>query len=395
MKFLLIIFYCLFELLLFGQNKSIIVYDIFNGTLDTIASVNFDENILSENTSYSLGCSNQSIEILDTNAPITNLYPGTQFTYKQKVAPNYDLTLFPIRTTVKLFQVNNNTIGQLCSGSFISRKHILTATHCIANINTNDLRNFDSLFISPIFNNGQSSPLFKNSFVTKIYFFQDWEIGKDDFTVLELSEPVGETTGWISIGFNADNSLLSNGVFYKFSYPSVTNLWLDSNHYNGDTLFYNYGLLDNISNDIIGVNNTSGIQGESGSSIIKIKNNNFYTTYGVLSLSQNLSHSRLTNWKYYAILSIIKDDLYPNSKSDKEKTVIYPNPCQSILNIKLIKPTMVNKIRLYNSLGELCKEKNVTKTCIQIDVFNLPNGFYLLHLISNDNIISKKVIINN
>jgi V8-like Glu-specific endopeptidase len=392
MKKSVLLFVSLMYMMAYGQKKSILIYDLVNGTLDSITNINYDTTVLSENTVYNLGCFNSSIETLSNTPPTSNVYPGSQFTYKKKVSSDFDLTNFPIRTSVKIFQTNNNTLEQLCSGSLISRKHVLTAAHCISNINSNLLRSFDSLYVSPIFDNGNFNTNFNSSYVSKVYFFRDWKIGGEDFAVLELAEPIGESTGWISIGFNTVDTLLTEGIFYKFSYPAFTS-WIDTNHYNGDTLYYNYGVIDRVNDNMIGINNASGITGESGSSIIKVENEQNYISYGVLSLASNLNHSRINNWRYYAIKSIIKDDLIIDDYSI-DNIILYPNPANSVVHIKNIKRAKVLELILYDNMGRRCLIQNEFKSCLDFNISNLSAGIYYLSIVTPESIITKKIIKN-
>jgi hypothetical protein len=221
---------------------------------------------------------------------------------------------------------------------------------------------------------------------------KNWDIGGDDIAILELEKPIGESTGWLSIGFDTLDQSLADGIFYKFSYPSVTNLWIDPNEYNGDSLYFNYGIVDDITNNTIGITNVIGIEGESGSSIIKIENDQSYISYGVLSLSFNLRHSRINNWKYFAIQSIIKDDIAMNTQFMNNDITVYPNPASQIIHVRKLSPFEIKEIKIYDNAGRLCIDQQEVDSCFEIDIYNLPNGYYYLSAVTAETIITKKII---
>ena len=249
----------------FSQKKTILVFDLENHQTDSLTLAAFDTATTADKTKFYIGSHNSATETLEQTAPFFNIYPGSSFTRKRKASLDYDLTKFPLRTSIKMFYRNNDTLHDLCSGSMVSRRHVLTAAHCVTGINSNVL-SYDSVYVCPAFDNGQPSSTFPCSWVEKIYIFKGWSMNGDDFALLRLKEPVGDVTGWISIGFEASDSTLKEGIYYKFSYPAITNLFIDSTTYNGDTMFYNYGKISLVSNNWIGVENARANQGESGRS---------------------------------------------------------------------------------------------------------------------------------
>lgn len=69
---------------------------------------------------------------------------------------------------------------------------------------------------------------------------------------MELEKSIGDDKGWISISFDSIDSSFLDGIFYKFSYPATTILSSDSNSYNGDTLYYDYGIADIVNDNSFG-----------------------------------------------------------------------------------------------------------------------------------------------
>ena len=67
----------------------------------------------------------------------------------------------------------------------------------------------------------------------------------------------------------------------------------------------------------------------------------------------------------------------------------YPNPVNNVLNIKLEEP-LINAnttydVRLYNGQGNQVRQQNFKGGIVQLNVSNLPNGFYYLHILDGLN----------
>jgi hypothetical protein len=212
------------------------------------------------------------------------------------------------------------------------------------------------------------------------------QLGQEDFL----------KTGWVSIGFNAVDSSLLDGIFYRFSYPAITIPFIDPNIYNGDTLYYNYGVADLANEHFLGISNTSGLPGESGSSLVKVVNNDFYTSYGVSSFSSNLLHSRFTNWKYFAFKSIIINDIGLGiTENGKENiTTVFPNPTSGYLTVICQDNQIIKRIDIFDVNGRKVMEKIVSSNQISLDLSGLPMGLYLLIADTGNHKIVKKIIKN-
>ena len=380
----------------FAQSKTILVFDLANETLDSITNIVVDTTIQSEATDYHIGNFNADVGILEQTAPTNNVFPSTQFTKKRKAVLDYNLSSYPIRTSVKIFYVDNDTLKNLCSGSMISSRHILTAAHCYSYSGLNsDTLKFDSLYICPVFDNGNSNPNFNCSYVNKVYLIKKWTISSEDFAVLELEESIGESTGWLGIGFDNSGEIFTDNIFYKFSYPNTPISLIDTFPYNGDTLYYNYGNVELIQN-WIGITQSNGVHGESGSSIIHIQNNQAYTTYGVLTFGINLRHNRLTNEIFYLIKHIIQDDIVLNNSESYQDSeiMVFPNPVNSYIKIANLSENQNVEITLFDTLGRLIYSNSNYQSTDEINISNLSNGNYYLRIKTNTATITRKIIKN-
>lgn len=383
--------YC--SLYIYAQKKPLLIFDLEKGTVDSIPLVQFDSTISAEKTAYHFGLFNNDVQHLEQQPPQTGIFKNSKFTRKKRVTDVYDLGKFPIRTSVTIsFQPLSETFDGGCSGSLISERHVLTAAHCVSRYKSDSL-SVKTYAVCPVFNNGEKHSSFDCSEVQKVFFFKGWNIGTSDIAILTLKKPIGHQTGWLSYGFDKEDTRLADGIFYKFSYPSIHLPIHDPNIYNGDTLYFNYGIVDWLRPSTISIDNTNGIPGESGSSIIKIKNNSEYTSYGTLSLSSKLTHSRIQNWQFYTFKQQIEKDILssPAFPNNWEDVFLYPNPSSHHITVQS-RLSRIQNIQIYDNLGRLIQEQKMNTIKERLVLQHLPSGLYHIKIVTSKDTFLRKFI---
>jgi hypothetical protein len=72
-------------------------------------------------------------------------------------------------------------------------------------------------------------------------------------------------------------------------------------------------------------------------------------------------------------------DYTDSEASENQRFKVYPNPFRNKILIKSPVKTTATRISLYNTQGQLLKQKTNTSTTNQIDTSDLPAGVYVLH----------------
>lgn len=225
---------------------------------------------------------------------------------------------------------------------------------------------------------------------------KNWSSGWQDIALIELDEPIGDKTGWIGFGFNHADSAFDEELFYKFSYPGAYLPQFDSNHYNGDTLYYGFGKAE-VGQQIVPMivsPGVTGIRGESGSSIIAVKNDDYYTSYGVLSWALDIQHRSFDNEIFYALKNVIGGDLLSTSELTNSTSTItpFPNPSAGFIGFQNPSELTFDHLQLTNQLGQVVLQLGAFETQSGLDISHLPDGMYYLALDGEGGVKTYKIV---
>ena len=363
-----------------AQESRILSLDLETGITDTFPLPNFDETIESSETTFSIG--NFNNEITQLPEELNELPSGVSFTPRKRAALDFELTDFPLRTNVKI--ILNGTDGSQIehSGSMVSKKHVLTSAFFFFDFNTNEPFSKEIL-VCPAFDNGMTNPEFECCLVTKIHRFEEWNrIGKD-FALLELEQDIGDETGWIGIGFNNNDEFFMDNLFHKFTYAD-SNIWeRQPQFHNGDTLYhFNGGINDIQANRLRIRNNLDGTDGEGGSSLIKLKNDQSYTSYGVQNYISGLVHSRFQNWSFFGLKEIMKNDITTSTRNNLnlEGLYVFPNPVKNIVHLNKLPYKKIDHIDVFDYSGRKVLHFLGEEVDRSFDMSNLIDGLYLINV---------------
>jgi len=392
-----------FQLLTYPQTEHLLVYDTRTKKIDTLKTILPTGHKSYGHTSWYIGSDN-GFSFLDTLKP-AKPFNNSGFTDFKPAHLFYPVNNFPLRTAIKLFVMRNDTLRQKCSGIIVGKNLILTASHCACSRDTitgGSVFN-DSLYVAPSYDNGRMNALYSKVKVIKTYIpisnLKSW-LAKD-IALIKTEEPIGLITGWVGIGFDEDDNFYKENVFQKFSYPGIRDLYDSTRIYNGDTLYYNYGLLDIVESDMFGYD-IYGIPGQSGSSLIYTNNEQFFSV-GVLNFASFSAHHRIRKDIYYPFKEIIEEEnsLLQNSYEnviDFNLLNAYPNPFNSSTNIIywLKKGSSVN-LTVYNNLGQevmvlVNKFQEAGKYRINFNLANSSSGVYFYKLFVNGYSKTGKVV---
>ncbi|MBI1937827.1 MAG: T9SS type A sorting domain-containing protein [Ignavibacteriales bacterium] len=385
---------------LFSQIDSLISYENKTKEIKIVLQSYSSEDKNFDFTQRDYG-TEEGFVFLPTDKP-TNTYSGAGFIDYTPVQNFFSVNDYPIRTAVKLFRYENDSIKQTCSGIMITADLVLTACHCIQYYDkvANKYLFLDSLLAIPAYDNGRENPSFRSGTSQKYFFFKSalYHPLTKDIAIIKLREPIGIKTGWIGIAFSDDDNFFRNNLFHKLSYPGTVDVSDSTRVYYGDTLYYNYGTLDLIDGFYIGYN-IFGIPGQSGSSLFYTDNNQYYS-FGVLNWATKSRHMKINKDMFYAFKQLIENNI-PNKEipNNYYLSEAYPNPFNQSTKVNYVIPANSSvQISVYDILGRVVRSlvsEYQTKGNYEItfNANNLASGIYFIRMRSGDFISTKKIIL--
>lgn len=373
--------------LLGQEGRRMISYDFRTGVYDTLETLPIDSTITSDQTDPYFGWGRNALNLPQV-APVADIYPNSAYTVRRPAAELWDLNAFPASAAVKTLALSGDSAYGICSGSFISRKHVLSSAHCYLQFNADSVVR-EGIRVCPSFDNGTANSGFGCTDVVKLYFFESWYSDFEDLVVLEVEEPLGSAVGYLGIGYAEDADLL-NKIYHKFSYPSIYFPQVDSTVYNGDTLYFGYGVVDEVRPQFLRIQNTYGIPGESGSSLVQSES---FITYGVSTFSPAQGHSRIEAKHFVMMREIIRNELEQEPNSYFEEVRIYPNPAREVVHIESSAPHSIDRVEVFEMNGRLLESVSTSESITSIRIHDYPKGIYLIRVHGPWGSITKRLVV--
>ncbi len=385
--------------IIYAQTDTLINYNLETKQTHLYNPISIDTTKMFDHSEWNYG-TESGLDLLALSPPEFTFH-NSGFTDFIPARNLYSVNNYPVRTAVKIFFITNDSLKQKCSGILVAKNYVLTDCHCIGAYDSNNVFQFqDSISISPAFDNGRENMIYgKSSGIEYITFKSNMiNFWQKDIALIKLKEEIGIKTGWVGIAFSKDDDYYKNKVFHKFSYPGTVDLSDSTRIFNGDTLYYNYGMLGLIDTGWLGYN-IYGIPGQSGSSLIYTDNKEYYSL-GTQVWADSSRHIRITPEIFYSFKSIINNDL-SNDEDDKGINIgyylseAYPNPFNPSTKISYVMPkTSFVQLKVYDIMGREVQTlvngiQSEGKHEITFNASGLSSGIYF-YIMQSDGFFSTK-----
>ncbi len=393
LRTLLITIFSASYLLTLAQPAFVLRYDLQQDQVDTLAYPAYDSTQLRAQTPASMG-SLPGLATLPTQVPPGLQFNQTTFSRKIRVEDSLSVTDYPIRCAVKIFGVEADTLVHLCSGMMVSRSLVLTSSHCFRTGDEDTLA-YDSLLLIPAYDQGSAAPAIGEARAKTVWMssafprdiYRDWAL-------IEIDQPLGDLTGWIGVGLEADDNFFLSPTFYKFGYPNATSFF-PTNSYNGDTLYLSWGKIDLVHPEYFGVNgHRDGLPGESGS-VLATPTADGWALYGTFIFLSDFRHARILPEGFWFIESQVAADILTPIESPTPSAVrLWVSANGGWLSFSKLPPSSF-QLALYSLQGKRLvswREPN-PQNLLPLPA-SLPAGIYLLRGRIDDQPYAQKVFLS-
>lgn len=219
-----------------------------------------------------------------------------------------DSSSAPWRMQVKLFVTAANGKRFSCSGTLIDAAHVVTASHCIFSRQKGGWAT--NVEVVPAYDAGQA--IYGSALMEEALVWENWvdhQNYKDDLAIVRLDRPIGAITGWLSFGYQLDDSFFRRESFHNPGYPA-------SGPYDGQHLYSWRGSFDYFYGKELLYHKNQAYAGQSGSTSFVWKEGKSPVLFSVLShgvagSTPFTGHVRLTAKKFAEIQEYINQSRRP------------------------------------------------------------------------------------
>lgn len=389
----------------FGQVDTLVTYNVRTRIISVLPVAAVDTSSTFDTTGSNPGTEPGFSKLF--LSPPKDPYLSSGSSYYTPAHILFPVTNYPLRAAVKLFRYSNDSLFQECSGMMVGPDLVLTAAHCVHWYHgSSDSATFsDSMMVVPAYDDGEVNPVFGES-VSSEYILPKADLTNpsvEDMALIKLRQPLGTKTGWIGMAFESDDSVFSNMVLQQFSYPGTADPYDSTKVFNGDTMYYNYGVPSLVDGDYLGYLGLDGIPGQSGSSLFYTDNVHYYT-FAVARYAFDAEHLRIDRDNFYAFRSVIDGDLSsvhasPVVASGYSLTNAYPNPFNPATTISY-SVTRAGRVSLtvYDVLGRkvaVLVNRVVTpgEYTVRFDASGLSSGVYFCRMTAAGFAMTRKLML--